>query len=163
MHDDKMTMSAEEKIKTSQKLMLLAFIAVYFYARFVKTMRQITSWSLILVACLFGCAAPSGRADAQKEKLAPAQDDLKYSAEKHFGNLRQLTFGGDNAEAYWSFGNDQLVFQANNPNWGTGCDQIFVLELDEEFTPSSTPPKQISNGLGRTTCAYFMPGDSSVV
>jgi tricorn protease-like protein len=90
-------------------------------------------------------------------------DDLNDEAEKHFGSLRQLTFGGDNAEAYWSFGNDKLVFQANNPNWGTGCDQIFVLELDDEFTPSSTPPQQISNGLGRTTCAYFMPGDSTVV
>jgi TolB protein len=126
-------------------------------------MRKGAQWSFILIAVLSGCAETSESANSKADNPNAIPNDLRYQEESHFGNLRQLTFGGDNAEAYWSFGNDQLVFQANNPSWGTGCDQIFVLQLDDEFTPSSIPPSQISNGLGRTTCAYFMPGDSSVV
>ena len=126
-------------------------------------MKKITCWTFILFLALSGCAETSEPTDDKTDSIAPVQGDLGYAEESHFTNLRQLTFGGDNAEAYWSFGNDQLVFQANNPSWGTGCDQIFVMELDEEFTPSSAPPEQISNGLGRTTCAYYMPGDSTVV
>ena len=92
-----------------------------------------------------------------------ASDSLTLPSEIHLENMRQLTFGGDNAEAYWSFDSQKLVFQANNPQWGTGCDQIYWMQLDEDRSPSSTPPSQISSGLGRTTCAYFMPGDTSVV
>ena len=51
-------------------------------------------------------------------------DPLKYEQETHLKNIKQLTFGGDNAEAYWSYDNSKLVFQANNPEWGTACDQI---------------------------------------
>lgn len=44
-------------------------------------------------------------------------DTLIYPEEKHFKNIRQVTFGGDNAEAYWSFDDKQLVFQSNNKAW----------------------------------------------
>ena len=40
-------------------------------------------------------------------------DSLRYDKEKHFANIRQLTFGGDNAEAYWSFDGKELIFQSN--------------------------------------------------
>ena len=126
-----------------------------------EVMNKEARWSLILVVALISCGEQGVSVNSsQPEEVEPG---LRLEGEGHFAALRQLTFGGDNAEAYWSFANDQLVFQANNPSWGTGCDQIFVLQLDDDFTPSSTPPSQISNGLGRTTCAYFMPGDTTVV
>lgn len=90
-------------------------------------------------------------------------DTLRYDNEVHLQNIKQLTFGGDNAEAYWSFDSKSLVFQANNPSWGTGCDQIFILPLEADHSPTSAPLRAVSNGQGRTTCAYFLPGDTSVV
>ena len=50
----------------------------------------------------------------------------------HLANVRQLTFGGDNAEAYWAFNNDALVYQTTQPQAGIPCDRIFVMPLDEE-------------------------------
>jgi len=41
-------------------------------------------------------------------------DNLIYPEEKNFKSLRQITFGGDNAEAYWDFNDTNLVFQSNN-------------------------------------------------
>lgn len=90
-------------------------------------------------------------------------DSLTNDNEVHLRNMRQMTFGGDNAEAYWSYDSKKLVFQANNPSWNTGCDQIFFMTLDDDRSPSSNAPSQISSGLGRTTCAYFMPDDESVI
>ena len=53
--------------------------------------------------------------------------DLIYPDEKHFKSIRQITFGGDNAEAYWSFDDQNLVFQSNNEKWNVGCDQMFLM------------------------------------
>lgn len=83
-----------------------------------------------------------------------------YEQEKYFANMVQLTNGGDNAEAYWSFDSRKLVFQSNNQNWGVKCDQIFVIN---DIVPSSEKPTMVSTGKGRTTCAYFLPGDSLVL
>ena len=88
------------------------------------------------------------------------QDTLKYENEVHLKNLRQLTFGGDNAEAYFSFDNSALIFQANNSAWGTACDQIFSMPINGF---EGEKPPMISTGLGRTTCSYFLPGDSTIV
>lgn len=58
--------------------------------------------------------------------LISVQTFAQSAEEKHLKNVKQLTFGGDNAEAYFSF-NDQFVsFQSNNPKWGLQCDQIFI-------------------------------------
>jgi TolB protein len=89
-------------------------------------------------------------------------DTLRYPQEKHLANLRQLTFGGDNAEAYFSFDNSMITFQSNNPAWNLDCDQIFYTKLAESDMANKLP-KLISTGLGRTTCAYFMPGDTSIL
>lgn len=93
----------------------------------------------------------------------PQGDSLRYPEEVHFGAIRQLTFGGDNAEAYWSFASDALIFQATNPAWEVPCDQIFIMELGEGAKPLPDRPTPVSTGLGRTTCSYFMPGDSTFV
>ncbi|MFN5218372.1 MAG: hypothetical protein ACK5CL_06355 [Sphingomonadales bacterium] len=82
--------------------------------------------------------------------------------EKHLRNIRQLTFGGDNAEAYWSFDGKQLTFQSNNPAWGLQCDQIFTAKLSQ-FGDSSFRANLISTGDGRTTCSYFMPDNKHVL
>lgn len=153
----------QKQQKPDKNLRWLLSLQFTFAQNSSELMRKGAQWSFILIAVLSGCAETSESANSKADNPNAIPNDLRYQEESHFGNLRQLTFGGDNAEAYWSFGNNQLVFQANNPSWGTGCDQIFVLQLDDEFTPTSIPPSQISNGLGRTTCAYFMPGDSSVV
>jgi len=87
--------------------------------------------------------------------------DYLYPEEKHFANMKMMTNGGDNAEAYWSFSNDQLVFQASYDKWGAECDQIFIMDADKQYH-DDTPP-MVSTGKGRTTCSYFMPGDSTVL
>ena len=88
-----------------------------------------------------------------------AQDTVSYPEEVHLKNMRQLTFGGDNAEAYFSFDDKQIVFQSDNEAWGLSCDQIFISDLNE----MRSKPKMISTGHGRTTCAYFMPGNETIV
>jgi TolB protein len=77
--------------------------------------------------------------------------------EYHLTNLRQLTFGGDNAEAYFSFDGTSLVFQSSNADWGLACDQIFSMEIGEAEGDSSYRPPMISTGFGRTTCSYYLP------
>ena len=69
------------------------------------------------------------------------------SRERHLADLRQLTFGGENAEAYWSPDGRKLIFQSTRD--GAGCDQIYTLDLGSGET------LRVSNGQGRTTCGYF--------
>lgn len=87
---------------------------------------------------------------------------IHYEEEQHLTNIKQLTFGGDNAEAYFSFDDEMIVFQTNNPAWSLECDQIFYTRLDEANMGEEIP-QLISTGLGRTTCSYFMPGDSTIL
>lgn len=86
-----------------------------------------------------------------------------HAQEKHLSNLRKLTFGGDNAEAYFSPNGKSLVFQSNNKKWGLACDQIFDMNIDEAATDSNYKPARISNGLGRTTCSYYMPNGKDII
>ena len=90
-----------------------------------------------------------------------SDEPVHYPNEKHFANVRQLTFGGNNAEAYWDVKGERLIFQSDNKNWTKGCDQIFVLDTKQEA--DSTKRKLISTGNGRTTCAFFMPDNTSVL
>ncbi len=59
--------------------------------------------------------------------------------EPHLKNIRQLTFGGDNAEAYFSPDGKYLSFQSNNPAWGLKCDQIFVMNIDSAANNPAGP------------------------
>jgi len=83
--------------------------------------------------------------------------------EKHLTNIQQLTFGGDNAEAYFSFDGKNLSFQCNNPAWGLKCDQIFNLDIAKAAADTTYRPPMISTGFGRTTCSYFLPGDKQIL
>lgn len=87
-----------------------------------------------------------------------AQDTAKlaYPEEKHFKNLRQLTFGGDNAEAYFGFDNSHIVYQYTNAKKGIECDQIYYGTIPAKAS-DSFQSKLVSTGKGRTTCSYLMP------
>jgi len=89
-------------------------------------------------------------------------DSVHFAGEKHFKNIRQLTFGGDNAEAYWSYDGKSIIFQRTNPKEGLNCDQIFIGKLP---TSSEEPfnYKMISSGKGRTTCSYFLPDGKHII
>ena len=90
-------------------------------------------------------------------------DSLLYPQEKHLKNLRQLTFGADNAEAYWSFDSNMVSFQSNNQAWGNQCDQIFYMKVDGQDLRKGSVPQKISTGLGRTTCSFFLPGNKQIL
>jgi len=82
--------------------------------------------------------------------------------EKHLKNLRQLTFGGDNAEAYFSPDGKSLTFQSNYKKWNLSCDQIFMMKISEAID-SNYHPNRISTGDGRTTCSFFMPDGKHIL
>jgi TolB protein len=77
-------------------------------------------------------------------------------AEKHLTNLKALTSGGENAEAYFSFDGTRLIFQSSRPG-GTGCDQIYTMKTD------GSELRRLSTGTGRTTCGYFYPKGDAVL
>jgi TolB protein len=93
----------------------------------------------------------------QKSAIAEKPGMIQYPKETHLANVKQLTFGGDNAEAYFNSDGKKIVFQATNPDWQTECDQIYYSTVDN-FSASL-----ISTGTGRTTCAYFLPLDTAVL
>ena len=78
-----------------------------------------------------------------------------FPEEIHLADLRRLTYGGQNAEAYWSFDGTQLSFQARRP--GEQCDRIYRMSAE------GGTPVQISSGAGATTCAHFLPGDRELI
>ncbi len=88
---------------------------------------------------------------------------MANAQEKHLKNLKQLTFGGDNAEAYFSFDSKKLTFQSNNAKWGLQCDQIFFMNADNGLTDSLGKASLISTGKGRTTCSYFLPDGKHIL
>jgi Tol biopolymer transport system component len=112
---------------------------------------------------LAGCHAPSTVASAPPLSAfwtATAQPVTiaADSGEGHLTNIRQITFGGENAEAYFSSDGTRLIFQHKDSVQKTsGCDQEYVMNLD------GSNVHRISNGLGRTTCGYFIDKDQRVV
>ncbi len=89
--------------------------------------------------------------------IAAAQAPAPAStpAERHLRNIRQLTFGGENAEAYFSPDGTRVIFQSTRE--GSPCDQIFTMKID------GTDVKRVSTGTGRTTCGYFYPGGKDIL
>ena len=88
-------------------------------------------------------------------KKSTAEDLYKLEGESQLQNIRMLTEAGENAEAYLSFNQQMLIFQSTSGKYE--CDQQFIMDLD------GSQKKLVSTGNGRTTCGYFMPGDSTVV
>lgn len=88
---------------------------------------------------------------------------ISFSQEKHLKNLKQLTYGGDNAEAYFSPNGKFASFQSNNKAWGLQCDQIFALDIEKASKDTTYKPKMVSTGKGRTTCSYYMPDGKQIL
>ena len=81
--------------------------------------------------------------------------DVRDPRESHLRAVRQLTFGGQNAEAYFDRSGERLVFQSTRPPFA--CDQIFTMRAD------GSQVRLISTGQGRTTCPYFFPDGSRLL
>ncbi len=112
-------------------------------------MRTLTLGVLVLASCTLGARpdAPAAGGDAAPAPLTIAR--VPDARERHLTNLRQLTDGGENAEAYFSFDGQRLIFQSTRPPYE--CDQIFAMDLSGRLLGL------LSTGRGRTTCAYFLP------
>ncbi len=80
---------------------------------------------------------------------------IQLSGEKHLANITQLTFGGENAEAYFSTGSQNLIFQSTRN--GRKCDQIYTMTVAGEKV------RMVSTGKGATTCAYYLADNSGIV
>jgi TolB protein len=112
--------------------------------------------ALLLAVTLrvFVLGLPGWTPDPPAPTPAPASL-LAPGEEKFLANARQLTFGGQNAEAYWSGDGARLIFQSDE---GTlPCDQIFTMTSDGKAR------QRVSNGEGKTTCSYFFPDGRHIV
>lgn len=97
---------------------------------------------------------------------------LAYPGEIHLANIRQLTFGGQNAEAYFSADDRYLTFQHQGQFYDTQthapagpnipCDQIYTIMV-QTFDKKPAVPHLVSNGKGRTTCSYFFPSGDRIL
>ena len=106
----------------------------------------------LLLAALLAIASPS---QARGQSGAAASPLIKQG-EDRFGEITQLTFEGENAEAYWAFDGSALIFQST-PTAGEGCDQIYTID------PATGARERVSTGDGRTTCSYFYPGGDRIL
>src|SRR6266850_3834577 len=90
-----------------------------------------------------------------RKSTAIQTNDLALPQEKHLRNVKQLTFGGENAEAYFSSDGKKLIFQSTRA--GHECDQIYTMNID------GSDIHMVSTGNGRTTCSYFFPNGRRVL
>ncbi|MCM2277104.1 MAG: M28 family peptidase [Oligoflexia bacterium] len=110
-----------------------------------------------LLGAIFGCSGPG--------VLPEGDPKLHFPEEKYLKNIRQLTAGGTNAEAYWSFDGEWLSFQHTGPGFApkdrkpepAQCDQIYRMRAD------GSEIHRVSSGKGRTTCAFYFPDDSRIL
>jgi Tol biopolymer transport system component len=112
-------------------------------------------FSFIVSISLFSANGTMASTSLSIIKGQRLQDTIQYPEESHFKNIRQLTFGGDNAEAYFSYDGKYLVFQKTNPKEGILCDQIYFGTLPSSPNEAFSI-KRISTGTGRTTCPFFL-------
>lgn len=87
--------------------------------------------------------------------VLPRRAVKQIPAERHLRNVRQLTFGGENAEAYFSPDGERLIFQSTRD--GYPCDQIYTMRID------GTDLRRVSTGAGRTTCGYYYPNGKEIL
>ncbi len=105
--------------------------------------------ALVAVACASAGTPASTQAPAAQASLPTVQ------GERHLRNIRQLTFGGENAEAYFSFDGKRIIFQSTRD--GARCDRQYTMNAD------GSDVRRVSSGQGRTTCGFFAPGGREIV
>ena len=107
---------------------------------------------LVVVLLTFvstGCAGTPGGIRVASDAT------LSFSEETRISNIRQMTFGGTNAEAYWSYDGRFLTYQHTGDQ--AKCDQIFRISAD------GRTQNRVSSGLGRTTCSFYHPSDDFIL
>jgi TolB protein len=114
---------------------------------------------LMILLTWVGCGGNSGD-KSQPQESAPAETNaasglLQQGEEKHLANIRQLTFGGENAEAYFSADGKMLSFQSTRDSFQ--CDQIYTMNAD------GSDIQIVSNGEGRTTCSFISPDGKKII
>jgi Tol biopolymer transport system component len=87
--------------------------------------------------------------------LASGRAAGMQGSEPHLRNVRQLTSGGENAEAYFSADGSRLIYQSTRADYP--CDQIFTMKVD------GTDVRRVSTGAGRTTCGYYYPNGRQIL
>jgi Tol biopolymer transport system component len=114
--------------------------------------------TVFVVSSFMACAPEAAEEAPETEAIVNLAEgvQLQMPGETHLRNIRQITMGGENAEAYWAFDGSMLIYQGNKPD-GPGCDQIFLLN------PRTAASTRVSNGTGRTTCSYFYPSGQQIL
>jgi TolB protein len=109
---------------------------------------------LILFLALFAVISLAFQPPPMNASIA-VQDSVQQPGEKHLKNIRQLSFGGENAEAYFSADGKKLIFQSTRE--GHECDQIYTMNID------GSDVKMVSTNKGRTTCAYYFRNSKKIL
>ena len=112
----------------------------------------------VLIAAAAACATAAAPVSTQSPRPADARSAATLppvQGERHLRNIRQLTFGGENAEAYFSFDGKQIIFQSTRD--GAKCDQQYTMNAD------GSNLRRVSNGQGRTTCGFFSPDSREII
>lgn len=133
-----------------------------------KLIRLVRLASVIVILAGIPMSSRSELAQAPQQKTATSglggvgptvqgapDDPLRDPRETHLRHVRQLTSGGQNAEAYFSYDSSRLIFMSTREPYG--CDQIFIMKID------GSDVHLVSTGKGRTTCGYFYPGGKHVL
>jgi len=101
--------------------------------------RTFTPFTPLLFAILvFGCTMT-------RQETLPARPFV----DRHMTNVTQLTFDGDNGEAYFSPDGKKLIFQSSRG--GSGCDKIWIMNSD------GSDKHRVSPDHGAHTCSFFLP------
>src|SRR5438874_4968583 len=107
----------------------------------------------LLATAVFACSrtvATTANSHAQPQRIAAA------TGESHLRNIRQLTYGGENAEAYFSPDGRWLIFQSTRD--GRSCDQQYIMR-----SADGSLLRRVSGGTGKTTCGYFIDGGKRIL
>ena len=117
----------------------------------IRLRATFTTRAACVLTPLFAACNQGG--DSEGGSLAVARDT---EVDEHFlTNLRQLTFVGQNAEAYFSSDGTSLIFQRTGD--AESCDQQYTIKVD------GSGMQRVSNGLGRTTCGYYYQRDERIL
>ncbi len=111
---------------------------------------------VIMLPLIMITVLSTATAEVDRPVNSHSQNKLIFEGEKHFKNIRQLTFSGENAEAYFSADGKHLILQGHD---GEGlCDQIYILDIESGET------EMVSTGKGVTTCSYYQyPNDDKII
>jgi Tol biopolymer transport system component len=118
-------------------------------------MRVATALLTVVLTCIAVTLAIPGPLVTEATNQESGRNSLALDKEKHLRNIRQLTFKGENAEAYFSSDGRKLIFQATRD--GRECDQVYKINVDGQGL------RMLSNGKGRCTCAYYVPGGKRII